>query len=145
MKKYLHLFIIIVAGMMMSACVPEDDLDEIFVGKTWYMVGGRLNSQDLNKEVANFYQYGTGAYTINFQSGTLKGTLSQGINFTGNWHAIAKSRNITFTFKEGTNTSLPFDHNVFTILRGITSYEGDTNYLILYADQDNFIRLNCER
>jgi len=131
--------------MLMSACVPEDDLDEIFVGKTWYMTGGRLNSQDLNKEVKGFYTYGTSAYYINFQSGSFTGTLTSGANFSGSWRAIAKSRTITFSFNGNTNTSLPFDHNVFAVLKNVQYYKGDSNYLELYADKDNYIRLSNER
>ena len=147
MKKYLYIFILLLAATTLAtvSCNREDDLDEIFVGKTWYMVGGCLNGQPLNTEVKNFYNYGESAYLLNFQSGTFSGTLSTGVQFSGTWRAVAKSRTITLTLTNGANCTIPFDRNVYTVIKGITYYKGDNQVLLIHADENNYLRLSNSR
>lgn len=144
MKK-LHLIIYITLSLLAISCAPVDDIDEIFVGKTWYMTGGRLNSQDLNKEVKTFYESGKETYKIHFQENVFTGTLSTGKTFTGRWNADPKSRNLSMIITKDAETNSTFDRNIYTVLKGIRYYEGDSNYLIIYSDKDNYIRLNYER
>lgn len=146
MKRYINiLFILAVALFTFSSCLREDDINEIFVGKTWYMVGGELNGQALNTEVKSFYQEGAQAYNITFQANTFTGTLSSGSTFSGHWNVDAKSRRLSLIINKAANTSLTFDHNIYAVVKNINYYEGDSNVLILYQDRENFIRLNNER
>lgn len=143
--KKLHLIIFIAVSLLAVSCAPVDDINEIFVGKTWYMTGGRLNSQDLNKEVKTFYEAGTETYKLHFQDNIFTGTLAAGKTFSGRWNVDAKSRNLSMTITKEAETSSTFDHNIYTVLKGIRYYEGDSNYLIIYSDKDNYIRLHYER
>ncbi|MDE5999961.1 MAG: hypothetical protein K2H04_07855, partial [Bacteroidaceae bacterium] len=62
-----------------TACENEDDINEIFVGKTWYMNGGTIGGKKLNSDIRNFYtDSGTNAYYITFSSQTFKGMLTNG-------------------------------------------------------------------
>lgn len=146
MKKCLHLFILLACAILPISCQMEDDINEIFIGKTWYMTGGRLNSQDLNKEVKNFYtEAGKEIYKIAFQDNTFIGTMANGHNFSGRWSVDPKTRDMSLYMTQEPAIDAPFERNVYVVLKGTKYYEGDSNYLILYTDKNNYIRLNNER
>lgn len=146
MKKAIYIVLYLTLDLLAVSCSLEDDINEIFVSKTWYMTGGRLNSQDLNKDVKNFYSdAGRNAYNIHFVEGKFTGTLSTGLNFEGRWNVNPKTQDLSLVFTKEPNVSETFDHNIYSVLKNIKYYEGDSNYLILYSDKNNFIRLNNER
>jgi len=146
LKKYISIVVsLLISLVLFSSCSREDDIEEIFVGKTWYMVGGELNGQALNTEVKSFYDSGKTCYLINFQANTFTGTLSSGTTFSGRWNVNAKTRALSLTISNDANPSIPFDRNIYSVLKKISYYEGDSNILILYQDRENFIRLNNER
>lgn len=146
MKKYLHLFILLACAFLTSSCNLEDDINELFINKTWYITGGRLNSQDLNTEVKNFYtDAGKGIYNILFQENTFVGTMANGHTFSGKWSVNPKTRDLSLNITSEPAVDSPFERNVYVVLKGTKYYEGDSNYLILYTDKNNYIRLSNER
>lgn len=146
MRKILNISLCILTSIIYTSCNLEDDIDEIFIGRTWYMVGGKLNGKELNTEVKNFYSSaGTNAYHIDFQPGTFTGVLELGVNFSGTWQVNAKTRDMSFHYKNEPSPNSPFDHNVYSVIKNIQYYKGDSRTLILYVDKNNFIRLNHER
>lgn len=144
MKRYICLITLALTTLLISSCSQEDDINEIFIGKTWYMTGGRLNGSALNTEVANFYT-NPEAYVMIFQAGTFTGTLSSGVTFSGTWQVNAQNRKMSLNISRSTSMSLPFDNNVYTVLKNITYYKGDSNYLELFQDNNNFIRFSNTR
>lgn len=132
--------------MLACSCSQEDDLTEIFVGKTWYMLGGELNGSALNgANVSQFYNSGSSAYTIAFQTTTFTGTLSGGSTFSGTWTANGKTHSLSLNIKQSPSNLSTFDHDVFAVIKNLKYYEGDSQVLNLHEDKENFIRLNYTR
>lgn len=145
MRKNIFILISLLTFLFINSCTLQDDIDKMFVGRTWYMIGGRLNGTDLNSEVKGFYVNGSEGYKIAFQATTFTGELKKGIAFSGTWNVNSNTRAISLRIKEEPSTSELFDRNVYTVLKEVKYYEGDASYIILYADKENFIRLNHER
>ena len=38
-----------------TSCSNEDNIEEIFIGRTWYMNGATVNGLKLNSDIKNFY------------------------------------------------------------------------------------------
>ena len=145
MKRYTYLILLILTGLVINSCALEDDLNEMFYNRTWYIVGGKLNGTELNSEVKGFYANGSEGYKFVFQTESFAGELTKGDHFSGTWHVNGKNRTISFNIKNEAEASSNFDHNVYTVIRDIKYYKGDCNYLQLFADKDNYLRLNYER
>ena len=127
------------------SCNRDDDFDALFYGRTWYMLGAKINGQVLNSEVKGFYAYGSEAYQISFTANTFIGTLSSGVTFAGNWTGDKSKRTLEFNVTQQPTTSLTFDKNIFGILKSVAYYKGDENVMTIYADEDNYINLNYIR
>lgn len=129
-----------------AACENEDDIDEIFTGKTWYMNGGIISGKKLNSEVQNFYTDAkTDAYYITFSSQTFKGKLTNGDSFSGTWSANGKKQTIKLKLTEAPAASSPFDKQIYYILAGATSYRSGADFLQLRKDGDNVLYLGNRR
>lgn len=129
--------LMIVAGLF-SSCNDEDDIDEIFVGKTWYMNGATVNGLRLNSEVKNFYtEAGAGAYFITFSNGTFNGMMSAGDPFSGTWEANGKKQTITLKIKNSPNVSTTFDRQIFSIITKSSSYSSGADFIKLKQDKQN--------
>lgn len=146
MKKTIHLFIVLTALTLLASCTREDDISEIFVGRTWYMNGATINGMKLNSEVRNFYtEANEKAYYISFSSGSFQGMLSPGVSFGGTWKADGKKQHITFTFIQKPSTELPFDKQIYNILSTVASYESGTDFLKLQEDKQNTVVFGSSR
>lgn len=141
----------IIAPLLLSlltlfSCNQEDDIETIFVGKTWYMNGATINHQKLNSDIKNFYtDAGDAAYYITFAQTTFKGALSHDVPFSGTWKADGKHQTITLEFSQKPATDIVFDKELEHILLGITSYESGADFLKLKKDGDNMILLGDSR
>lgn len=127
------------------SCDTSDDIDLIFIGKTWYMMGGKLNGTELNSEVSNFYEQGSSGYQLSFQSDAFVGELTPGKKFSGTWKADGKTRDLSLKIKNEASLSSTFDHNIYAVLKDIKYYSGDSKVMTIYADKNNYLRLNFER
>ncbi|MBR0047082.1 MAG: DUF4847 family protein [Bacteroidaceae bacterium] len=140
MFKPLYFITLLFPMLMLSACNNEDDIDEIFPGKTWYMNGATINGMKLNSEISNFYtDAGEGAYYISFASNTFKGEFEDGVTFGGTWSANGKHQTITLKFTQTPTITKPFDQNLYNILSNIHSYKSGADFLHLKKDGDNVI------
>lgn len=151
MKHILLPILSLLSLLALASCVREDDIDEIFTDRSWYMIGGELNDVALNSEVKSFYRdendrpYGRTAYYVHFSKDNFSIMLSPGEEYVGTWKADGRNRTLMMHIKNVHSPSKTFDRNIYSVLKNIKYYEGDTNYIILYADKNNFIRLNNER
>lgn len=130
----------LIAILSFASCSREDDIDEIFDGKTWYMNGGKINGLKLNAEIKNFYTEADGnAYFIQFNGSTFQGCLASGATFSGTWEANGKNHSIKFIIKNKPDMSSPFDKQIFSIITSANSYESGADFLFLNKDKDNSI------
>ncbi|MBQ6964495.1 MAG: DUF4847 family protein [Bacteroidaceae bacterium] len=146
MKQALYIFTIAAILLTFTSCTREDDLNEIFIGKTWYMNGGIINGMKLNSEVKNFYTDGSqSAYYITFSQGTYHGALSSGFTFSGTWSADGKKHTINLYPSNNTSPEVTFDKQIYNILTSTTSYESGAEFLRLKKDGDNQIFFGSTR
>lgn len=140
MRRLQLLLYMTAALLTLTACNNEDDLDEIFVGKTWYMTSATVD------DITNFYtSAGSSAYYITFSSTTFQGVLSAGNNFSGTWEANGKNQTIRLNFTKKPSTALQFDKDVYDILSTITSYKSGADWLIMKQNGNKEIRFGDSR
>jgi len=144
-NKIKHIIILLMAFIAITSCNRDDDFDELFYGKTWYIVGAKINGTVLKSEVKQFYQGGINTYYINFSTGTLRGALSAGEVFSGTWSADPVSRDMVISLKESPSSSSNFDKNILHIISGCKRYKGDCNVMRLIQDDNNYIDMNYEK
>ena len=137
-KENLQILILLLTTLFCVSCIQEDDIDEIFTGKTWYMNGGTINGMRLNSDVKNFYtDAGMNAYYITFTTNRFQGVLSAGTSFSGVWSANGKHQTITLEMTSSPELSTPFDKQIYNILSSVTSYRSGANFLQLKEDGQN--------
>ena len=146
MRRLQTILTISLTLLLLSACNKEDDIDEIFVGRTWYMNGIVINGTTSSEETKNFYN-GTdnNCYYITFSSGTFQGKLSSGLAFSGTWQANGKHQTITFHLSNKPNAELPFDRQILNILSSVTSYTSGAEFMHLNDNNQNTIRFGTIR
>lgn len=142
--KKLSFLLVLLASI--TACSNEDDIEDILVGRTWYMNGATINGMKLNSEIKNFYtDAGENAYFISFSAGTFTGVLSEGVHFSGTWSANGKKQTISMTVKKQPATQSTFDKQIYKIISSVTSYNSGADFLRLQEDKQNFILLGSSR
>ena len=128
------------------SCDRQDDIDEIFIGRTWYMNGGTINGMRMNAEIKNFFVEGQpSAYSITFAADKFTGMFRNTAPFSGKWAVDGKNHTITLTFDEKPNISSDFDHRVFNVLNKVTSYSSGATFLTLEQDRYNSIMFGNKR
>ena len=84
MKAMKTILALMVTLLALTACNKEDDIDEIFVGRTWFMTGIAYNGANNSSETRNFYtDTDRNCYFITFSSNTFQGKLSSGVTISG--------------------------------------------------------------
>ena len=146
MKVIKTLFAFTVMLLAFSACSNEDDIDEIFVGRTWYMTGIAFNGSNNSEETRNFYMdTDASCYYISFSSGTFQGKLSSGVSFSGTWEANGKHQSIELHLKEKPNPDALFDKQLVNILSDAHSYSSGADFMNLSDTNQNTIRFGTIR
>lgn len=146
MKREVNILLTLLMLFSFASCSQEDDIEEIFVGKTFYMDGATINRNRLNDEVKNFYtEAGEGAYYISFLSDTFHGALSSGVTFAGKWSANGKKQSIRFEVTNKPNTTSTFDKQIYNIISATTSYSSGADFIHLKKDEDNALYLSTSR
>lgn len=131
---------------LFASCSNEDDIDEIFIGKTWYMNGATVNGLRLNSDVKIFYtEDGSGAYYITFSNGTFNGMMSAGDSFSGTWKANGKKQSITLDVKNSPDMSTTFDRQIFNIISNSTSYSSGADFIKMKQDKHNEVLFGSSR
>lgn len=141
--KLTHLLYIILTILIFTSCRREDDIDEIFYGKTWYMTGIVINGITSPQDTRNFYQTDN-TYHITFSAGTFKGTLSSGVNISGTWTADGKHQTIHLAPDAQSNLS-QFDLQLYHILEEVTSYSSGAEFLHLADGNGNKVLFSISR
>lgn len=142
-KNILYIFF---SFLVLTACSNEDDIEEIFIGRTWYMNGATINGMKLNSDIKNFYtDAGERAYYISFSAGTFTGVLSEGVFFSGTWSANGKEQTILMTIKQKPNTQTTFDKQIFNIISSASSYNSGADFLSLKEDSQNLVLFGSSR
>lgn len=146
MRRILNIPLLLLTLFTFISCSQEDDTEEIFVGKTWYIDGAIINGKRLNDEVKNFYtDAGEGAYYISFSYTTFQGVLYSGATFAGTWEADGKRQTITFKITDKPNTTSTFDKQIYNIISTPSSYSSGADFLHLSKDNDNILYLSTSR
>lgn len=139
--------LIIMSCLLLVSCNNKDDIDEIFTGKIWYIHGACFNGVRLNSEIKAFYEEKNSYFlsfsaSSNFTSSSFSGKFSTGSDFSGTWLANGSSRMLTLQVYRQPPLSTTLDRNLYTVLKNIKKYSGDSNVLTLYQDDDNYILFN---
>ena len=146
MKVFLQfiLFLIVAClpAFIATSCSQEDDIDEIFRGKSWKITGACIRGTSLNgTDLKELYNYDN-SYELVFVSNKINGILAPGSTFAGTWNASGKNRSFSCTIDSYTNfDSSTLSTDLFNILLKCKEYKGDSNVLMLKADNANYIRL----
>ena len=128
-----------------TSCSKEDDIEEIFLGKTFYISGATINGKPLNDEVKELFA-NLDSYYITFNESSFLGKLDPSCTISGRWHAEGKHRSMTLSFETVDNPSASMlTQKLLTILQNAKSYTGDANILMIHADEQNFIRLRTTK
>ena len=150
-RRTLHtlvtLLLLTVTGLISSGCSQEDDIDAIFTGKTWFIVGGKLNGQYLDAdEIRSLYDNSSSTYHITFAGDTFSGSLSMGSTFSGQWSADGKKHRLLLTITNKTTAAnTPLDNHIYQLLQSATHYSGDENILQIKSDDGNYLALNANQ
>lgn len=146
MNKVLSILFTISTLLALTACEREDDIDVIFIGKTWYMNGGKFNGKGMDVDVKNFYtEEQNNAYFITFYSDRFQGRFSSGVPFSGKWTVDGKKHNISLTFDSRPSVSTNFDLQLYDVMKATKSYESGGNFLLLKQDNDNMVMFGTSR
>lgn len=145
MNKITNILLLLIVTLTLTTCNREDDLDEIFVGKTWYMNGGKFNGKAMNTDVKNFYNQ-KNTYYITFKTeSTFQGMLNSGATFSGKWSADGKKHNIYMQFDSKPQISSDFDQQIYNVLKAVTSYDSGATFIFLKQDKDNMVMFGITR
>ena len=142
MKRITFILYLTLTLLAVASCKNEDDVEEIFTGKTWYMNGLVINGITSSEETKKFYtEEGQGAYYITFASSTFNGKLSSGVTFSGTWEADGKHQTIALHLQQKASSSLVIDKQIYNILSNVTSYSSGASFLYLNDKNHNTLRL----
>lgn len=142
MRRAHILLYIMLTSLIFSACSREDDINEIFYGKTWYMTNIVINGT-FSQEMRNFYSVAN-TYHITFSAGTFNGVLSEGVNISGTWSADGKHQTIHLT-PDAVNNLSHFDSQIYHILEDVTAYSSGAEFLHLADANGNKILFGISR
>lgn len=145
------LLLVLSALPLLSGCNNEDDVIEIFTGKTWKL--SRLTNKDSNRQFySGLWQNEEdekksrealkvdGNFTLNFEGSELDGELmgatvtGHGINsnVSGIWNVDGKSQSLSLSVKVSGSESDALAKAFIAGLQNVYKYEGDANSLTLY-------------
>lgn len=144
-----------------SSCNNEDDVIEIFTGKTWkltrlttqgssarFLPGLWNNETAYNKSIESLNQ--TGNYILNFDGIELNGELTnatvngRGINRTvdGTWQVDGAKKTLTINVRgSGVAETDPLAKEFINGLSKISRYDGDSQSLTLYYEEGQVTKI----
>lgn len=151
-KQTYRLLLVLLLLPLLSGCNNEDDVAEIFTGKTWklsrltnkgssapFYPGIWNNDKDM-EESLNKLNRETAYFTLEFEGEELDGELmgakisGRGVNasISGTWNADGKSKELTFNLKVIGTENDALGKAFINGLQNVYKYEGDVNSLTLY-------------
>ena len=145
MKKLLYILLSLMTLSLVS-CEREDDINDIFNGKKWYIKDFVANgNKATNEDMKPLYYSGSDCYVITFTGNSFMATMSKGATITGTWNANGKKQTLSLWVNNAQGVSSTLDNTLVEIIKNVSSYEGDANILTIKKDNGNLIRLSVER
>lgn len=119
---------------LLAACSDEDDIDAIFMGRTWKLTTIMQNNKSIyeptSDEQKEISESARESYIITFTDKVFSGkTLNDAFNST--WSVDGKKHEIHFTFKNTPNPPGAVSKKMIEILQNATKYEGDANQMTI--------------
>lgn len=136
MMRHLTIYIMIcIAALCYHSCSPEDDINGIFVGKTWKL-SNICNDKDapmLSQDDVDQVNVG-GRFVITFSESTFTARATT-MEVEGTWQAVndGNAFAVTITKTDGTE-STALGNRFIEMLRGSSYYQADYNTLQLYNE-----------
>ena len=139
------LFTLLATSLLCASCQKEDDISELFEGKTWYITNGYIQGRQLVGDDIKTLCAAPTAFQISFSQSTFIGTLNDGNTVTGKWEANGKTKAFSLSIRQEASTSTQLEGLIYNTLKKIIRYEGDTNIMKFYADDANYIGCGNQR
>ena len=129
MKRLLQTALIMAFAVILTAgCGKEDDIDEIFIGNTWYVRSAMLNGTSLSQKEMNSLYDSDDSYWIYFDQTTFSGKKKK------------KNGDISFHITSEVNMNAnTTSRTIYTIIKNASYYKGDSNVLRIYMDKDSYV------
>jgi len=129
---------------LFTACSDEDDIDAIFMGRTWklttIMQGGESIYKPNSAEQKEISESTRESYTIMFSEKVFSGKTLD-VDFKGTWDVDGKNHRLSFVFKNVPNPSGAVSKKMIEILQNAVKYEGDTNQLTIHQASGPYLLL----
>ena len=120
----------------LASCDSGDSLTDIFLSHTWKL----SHFKD-----GNIVPLDCTGYTLKFYDTTFEFTTKNGATITGYWTADNKERTFSCSQVKVNNGTISGDavaQRAEKIFKGARSYEGDTNYLKIMIQDNNFMQFH---
>lgn len=161
MKKLSNYPLLIVLSLLvplLTACEQEDDVVDIFTGKTWYMTFIAAEGQntmfdfwqgDQDARIKSFETIKGDNYTIQFDGANLDNSSVGGtftarassVNMSGTWNANGENRNLACDVtKSGTDSDKYLGKAFVNGLKSAYKYKGDNKNLYIYYKEGATIK-----
>lgn len=129
--------------LCLPACSNEDDVNTIFLGKTWQITSATTEGETLNgEEIKELYSQ-DGTYYIVFTASTFTGALVSGSSIAGKWWADGDSHDLRLNFTTAQQVNASYvSRTIYDILANSTAYTGDENTLTIKKDSKNYILMS---
>lgn len=141
MKRFIQIaFIMAITIVLAASCNKEDDIDELFIGNTWYVRSAVLNGTSLSQKEMNSLYDSDDSYWIYFDQMTFSGKMDAPSNFSGTWAVDAKNGKISFHVTSENNMNANnTSRTIYTIIKNASYYKGDSNVMRIYMDKDSYV------
>ena len=157
-KIYIQLLLVALLTPVLSACEQEDDVVDIFTGKTWYMtyiaVEGQNKMYDFwqgneDARIQSFKPIPGDNYTLTFDGADLGNSIGGGTfsgratsaSISGKWNANGENRELQLTIdKAGTDTDKYLGKAFIDGLKSAFKYGGDNKNLYIYYKEGQTVK-----
>lgn len=157
-KIYIQLLLVALLTPALSACEQEDDVVDIFTGKTWYMtyiaVEGQNKMYDFwqgneDARIQSFKTITGDNYTLTFDGADLGNSIGGGTfsgratsaSISGKWNANGENRELQLTIdKAGTDTDKYLGKAFIDGLKSAFKYGGDNKNLYIYYKEGQTVK-----
>lgn len=158
MKTYIQLLLVALFVPVLSACEQEDDVIDIFTGKTWYMTYIAVEGQnkmydfwqgDQDVREKSFKTIAGDNYTLVFEGAEVNGTAggtftgkATSASVNGDWNANGDNRELKITIKSGggTDTDKYLGKAFMDGLKSAFKYGGDNKNLYIYYKEGQTVK-----
>lgn len=118
---------------LFTACSDEDDIDAIFMGRTWKLsriMQNKSTSALTPEEQKKVSESAENCFIVSFSGDNFSGRTLES-SFTGTWTVDGKKHTISFNIKggDGMNPAEIVSQKMINILQYADKYKGDTRNL----------------